>query len=245
MNPNITYVTRLIMLLILIGICFTVPSYAQTMTAAPAKEPDSNRRNKSQSENGYWVAFIGSKEMNPQYVKVNVSYHLSNIFTGPPNEVINKDAVIAYVKSVLGNDGRDISVFGYNSRSEAQKYIDEIIESNRQFTRFDGFLSIPDMPSKSIPVEEAVNTSDWVEDGPAGVGKTIYIRNNSQKKSIKLTELNVYECVNVGVGGCGVSTNVATILPGQSVAVRLIPPSSLNNKSGVSFLYKYWAEYVK
>lgn len=89
-----------------------------------------------------------------------------------------------------------------------------------------------------------INTSDWVAD-IVGDYKDIIVRNNSRKRTIRITKLLVYDCNNLTRWNCGMHDVNIDLPPGamSSTIGALGPDDIMTGVKGFSFKYKYWAEF--
>ena len=88
------------------------------------------------------------------------------------------------------------------------------------------------------------NTSDWVSD-VVGDYKSINIRNNSRKRTIRITKLLIYDCVNLNTWDCGLLDVNQDLPPGSSSSIRggIGPNDIMSGVKPFSFKYKYWAVF--
>lgn len=89
--------------------------------------------------------------------------------------------------------------------------------------------------------DEEISTSDWVQNLMSN-SKTIYIRNNSKTKAVRITSLEIYDCNNLLVAECGNSLINQIIPAGETISIRSVSRS--DDKRAFSFSYRYWAEFV-
>lgn len=91
---------------------------------------------------------------------------------------------------------------------------------------------------------EVVNTSDWTEDMPGGEHKAIYVRNNSKRRTIRVTDLLVYDCQNMAIFFCGPTGVGVDIPPGGQSSIRIVGNDVTSGVKPYSFKYKYWARFI-
>lgn len=94
------------------------------------------------------------------------------------------------------------------------------------------------------PEETSVNISDWTEIMPGGEHKGIIVRNNSKKRTIRVTHLQVFNCKNLAPWDCTVKDVNIVLPPGVSSSIGVIGNDvTLDNRS-FSFNYKVFAKFV-
>lgn len=101
----------------------------------------------------------------------------------------------------------------------------------------------------AVKREEAVNVMDWVEDMLNGAGKTIKIKNLSEKP-VLITRLIVSNCRNTSVAQCTDRNLRIVIPPNETFEIYTVNFPFKKNGTGAAyqegaFQYRYWAEFAK